>query len=369
MNLFLTGATGVIGGAVLAEFAQCDVDSDFTLLVRASGVAEARGRVLRAVAPYLGQERAREVLRRCRFVCGSLASVAELPARTVDGITHVLNLAANTSHSARAKSREVNVDQTLAMTRRLLGGRRMERFVHVSTAVTYGDRPSARLLFEDEYPSTDAIFSIAYAETKAEAERGLMALCDSRIAIAVPSIVVGHTQLGCKPSGSLYWTFRCIEALGFITWARENRIDVVPSDWVARALILLTTAETLGHRRYHVTAGRGAAVDWNGIARAYAQASGRAEESAEYEVRPVAAYCRTRNDYSSVFKGCNPRHMASVFRHYRRFAAHDLTFDNQRLLDLGMPPPPRFTEYIGLCEETSGNRGILDQMSENAVDM
>ena len=369
MNLFLTGATGVIGGAVLAEFAQCDVDSDFTLLVRASNVAEASERVLRSVEPYIGEEQARDLLRRCRFVCGSLGSAADMPARTVDGITHVLNLAANTSHSARAKSREVNVDQTLALTRRLLGGRRMERIIHVSTAVTYGDRPHANVLFEDDYPLSDAAFSIAYAETKAEAEKGLAALEDPRIAIAVPSIVVGHTQLGCGPSGSLYWTFRCIEALGFITWGRENRIDVVPSDWVARALILLTTAESLDHRRYHVTAGRGAAVNWDEIARAYALASGRVAEDAAYDVRPVAAYCRTRNDYSSVFEGCNPRHMASVFRHYRRFAAHDLTFDNQRLLDLGMPPPPRFTEYLALCEETSGNRGILDQMSENAVDM
>lgn len=369
MNLFLTGATGVIGGAVLAEFAQCDVDSDFTLLVRAASVTEASDRVLRSVEPYLGDEQARELLRRCRFVCGSLDTAADMPARTVDGITHVLNLAANTSHSARAKSREVNVDQTLAMTRRLLRGRRMERVVHVSTAVTYGDRPSAHMLFEDDYPVADATFSIAYAETKAEAERGLVALGDPRIAIAVPSVVVGHTQLGCKPSGSLYWTFRCIEALGFITWARLNRIDVVPSDWVARALILLTTADRLGHRRYHVTAGETAAVNWDEIARAYALAAGRSEEAAAYDVRPVAAYCRTRNDYASVFEGCNPRHMASVFRHYRRFAAHDLAFDNQRLLDLGMPPPPRFTEYLRLCEQTSATRGILDQMSENAVDM
>ncbi len=369
MNLFLTGATGVIGGAVLAEFAQCDIACDFTLLVRAASIAEARDRVRRSIEHYLGESETQELLRRCRFVCGDLASASEMPARVADGITHVLNLAANTSHSARIKSREVNVDATLAMARRLLRGRRMERVLHVSTAVTYGDRPPANLLFEDEYPLADATYSIAYAETKAEAERVLTGLGDDRLAIAVPSIVVGHTQLGCKPSGSLYWTFRCIEALGFVTWDRSNRIDVVPSDWAARALILLTTADELEHRRYHVTAGRDAAVDWNDIARAYARAAGRAEDAAGYEVRPVGAYCRTKNDYASMFEGCNPRHMQSVFRHYRRFAAHDLTFDNQRLIDAGMPPPPRFTEYLRLCEKTSGQRGILDQMGENAVDM
>ena len=90
MNLFLTGATGVIGGAVLAEFAQCDVDSDFILLVRASCVAEASNRVFSAIEPYVGHKQAGEILRCCRFVCGSLASAEELPARTIDGITHVL---------------------------------------------------------------------------------------------------------------------------------------------------------------------------------------------------------------------------------------------------------------------------------------
>lgn len=369
MNLFLTGATGVIGGAVLAEFSQCDIECDFTLLVRAGSTADARERIRISIEPYLGAASAADLLRRCRFVCGDLASAAEMPARVVDGITHVLNLAANTSHSARASSWAVNVDATLAMAQRLFRGKRLERLLHVSTAVTYGDVPPAKLLFEDEYPNEQARYSVVYGESKAESERVLTALGDPRLVIGVPSIVVGHTQLGCKPSGSLYWTFRCIEKLGFITWDRANRIDVVPSDWAARALILLLTAEELEHRRYHVTAGLHGAVNWDDIARAYARASGRPEESAGYDVRPVGAYCRKKNDYASLFEGCNPRHMASVFRHYRRFAAHDLTFDNQRLLDAGMPPPPRFTDYAGLCEETSVERGILDQMSENAVDM
>lgn len=74
----------------LPDSRNADVYGDFTLLVRASSVAEASNSVFSAIEPYVGDKQAGEILRRCRFVCGSLASAAELPARTIDGITHVL---------------------------------------------------------------------------------------------------------------------------------------------------------------------------------------------------------------------------------------------------------------------------------------
>ena len=75
--------------------------------------------------------------------------------------------------------------------------------------------------------------------------------------IARPSIVVGHTELGCKPSGSIFWVLRAVEALRFITWDLENRIDVVPVDWAASALRHLLFAPRLKHQRYHVSGREG----------------------------------------------------------------------------------------------------------------
>ena len=51
-------------------------------------------------------------------------------------------------------------------------------------------------------------------------------------------------------------------------------------------------------------------MNWDEIARAYA----RAEDLVGYEVKPVAAYCWTRNDYLSVFKGCNPEAYGGCFQ-------------------------------------------------------
>ena len=92
-------------------------------------------------------------------------------------------------------------------------------------------------------------------DVKAEAERLLSEqFADLPVVVARPSIVVGHTELGCKPSGSIFWVLRAVEALRFITWDLENRIDVVPVDWAADALTHLLFAPRLKHNRYHVSA-------------------------------------------------------------------------------------------------------------------
>ena len=93
------------------------------------------------------------------------------------------------------------------------------------------------MVHEDDFPSEHAAHLVAYTRSKAEAERQLAEhFADLPLVIARPSIVVGHTELGCKPSGSIFWVLRAVEAVRFITWDLENRIDVVPVDWAASAL-------------------------------------------------------------------------------------------------------------------------------------
>jgi hypothetical protein len=40
-------------------------------------------------------------------------------------------------------------------------------------------------------------------------------------------------------------------------------------------------------------------------------------------------------------------------------------FDNHRLLEEGMPVPPRFTSYLPLCAERPADRGVYQQMLDD----
>lgn len=366
VHLLLTGATGVIGAATLAEIAALFPEWRVTALVRAGDANAARARLEAAVASY----GIRHMPPTWRVLPGDLGSLASLPASTLSGVSHVLNLAANTSHSAKRRAWEINVVQTKAMMERLLQIASIARIVHVSTAVTCGDSPAARLLREGDYPRLDDRYYTAYASSKAEAEHVLGGLAPKdRLCIAVPSIVVGHTRLGCAPSGSLYWGFRAVEALGFVTWPRQNRLDVVPSDWAARALLHLLTRPTLRHQRYHVSAGATSSINWNDLARTFACIKDPAAARSRYRIASPEAYQEAVARCRAAFGQGNVRHIATVLRHYRRFAEWNVVFSNRRLLAEGVPPPPRFTDYLELCERTSSGRSIVDQMSENAVDL
>jgi hypothetical protein len=40
-------------------------------------------------------------------------------------------------------------------------------------------------------------------------------------------------------------------------------------------------------------------------------------------------------------------------------------FDNRRLLEEGVPPPPRFTEYLPACIERPACRSVYEQMQDD----
>ena len=50
-------------------------------------------------------------------------------------------------------------------------------------------------------------------------------------------------------------------------------------------------------------------------------------------------------------------------RLYGAFGTLNVRFSNDKLLSMGMPKPPRFTDYIGRCVQTTRGLSIPQQMS------
>jgi len=268
-----------------------------------------------------------------------------------------MHLAASTSFGNHPGIRRTNVDGALSVAK-AMQKRSLERYLHVGTATICGGDPPT-IVHEDDYPSDTAQHLLPYTRSKAEAERQLAErFADLPLVIARPSIVVGDTRYGCKPSGSIFWVLRTFEALRFLAWDPANRVDVVPVDWAASALNHLLLAPQLAHQRYHISAGCGSAINWNELGAEYARICGGPAQD-RYEVGDVSELTSQR-----IKKAIGPghaRHLRQALELYSRFCSLDLVFDNSRLLAAGVPPSPRFTSYMQRCVETSP-ASIYEQM-------
>ncbi len=353
-TVLLTGATGFLGGAFLADLLQSSFDGEVVCLVRADDDDTAEDRVRRS----LGRFGVSDALpANVKVLRGDILSEDWHASPHLDGVSHVLHLAASTSFGNSRAIRTTNVGGAISVAN-AMRGRKLERFIYTGTAAICGASPRP-VVHEDDYPDEHAKHLVAYTRSKAEAERVLAEqFSDLPLVIARPSIVVGHTELGCKPSGSIFWVLRAVEALRFITWNLENRIDVVPVDWAASALRHLLFAPRLKHRRYHISAGKGASVKWSELAEEYARLRGGASDD-RYEIGRMRQLTVQRV-MQATGEG-HPRHLLHALELYYRFCSLDLVFDNCRLLKEGVPAPPRFTEYMRVCEESS-SVSIYEQM-------
>ena len=354
--LFLTGATGFLGGAALFHLLDCSYDGRIVCLVRAADRKAAEDRVLRSLARFAPQPWLR-LPTNIDVLPGDLVAHDWHQAPELDGVTHVLHLAANTSFGNNRGVRKTNVEGALSVAK-AMRGRQIERYLHTGTATICGAFPP-HIVHEDNYPSDDATHLVAYTRSKAEAERLLAErFADLPIVVVRPSIVVGHTRLGCKPSGSIFWVLRAVEALRFIIWDPHNRIDVVPVDWAAAAFVHLLFAPQLKHARYHVSAGTGSAIRWTQLAAEYAHLCGGPARN-RYEVGEFEQLTPQR--LMKAIQHGHARHLLHALELYYRFCSLDLVFDNHRLLEEGVPAPPRFTDYMRVCLESS-TASIYDQM-------
>ena len=239
MSVLLTGATGFVGMEVLARL--LERGDDVVVLVRGDP-----------------EHRAQEVLRTLGVAAPLRAIAGDLsePGLSIPGdVTEIVHCAASISFSLPLdEARRINVDGTrrvLAAARRLP---HLRRLVHVSTAYVAG-RHRGRFAAHDL--DVGQSFRNGYEHTKHEAERLLAREADGLpLVVARPSIVVGESDTGWTPAFNvLYWPLRAFERglLDRVPAARDGRVDVVPVDYVADALVTLLDGDDTGS--VHLVAG------------------------------------------------------------------------------------------------------------------
>jgi nucleoside-diphosphate-sugar epimerase len=364
--ILVTGATGFLGGAAAAQLALRPEPGRVLLLVRGESRAAAEVRARQSLARFVEDARLEPAWRRYEILPGDLTDPATLADPRLDEVTHVLHLAANTSLRSVRGARHTNILGTLALAQRLRRAPRLVRFLHVGTAYICGTQPP-RLVREDDYPRPDVHHLVEYTRSKAEAELLLEQTApELPLVIARPSVVVGHTRLGCGPSASIFWYYRTVDLLRRVPAPLSSRKDIVPVDYVAEALLFLLFHSRLRYTRYHVSAGETASVSWREMARVFARHYGARPENL-YQVADFATVVRERGRLRELLgPGDEDRLLHALEPFFRLSAGGAELFDNRRLLGEGMPPPPCFTDYLSTCITLPQNRSVYEQMFADA---
>jgi len=261
--LLLTGATGFLGMELLARYLE-RTDRTVYALVRAQDDAEAQAR-LRAAAGRV-VEAPERFDHRLLAVRGDVA----LPGLGLShnrrlalagSIVEIVHAAASVSFTLPlAQAREVNVEGTrrlLELAELCIARGELRRFAYVSTAYVAG---TATGVFDEDDHDVGQDFRNSYERTKWEAER-LVRARRERLPIQVfrPSIVVGEQTTGWTAAFNvIYGPLRAYargDAVPLVPGRWSAPVDVVPVDYVADAIVALTSRREGAGRTYSLAAG------------------------------------------------------------------------------------------------------------------
>lgn len=363
-SLLLTGATGFLGGSVAAHLMADGHGEALLFLVRAETPAQGLERLRDNLRLHCVPESALGTLKENQILCGDLLDTTWMQGERARlmRVEQVINCAAVASFSKNPSIWPVNVEGTFAFARLLSQSRNLKRFLHVGTAMCCGPQRESPVRESWDFPDSDEQL-VDYTASKAEIERRMREeLPQLPLVVARPSIVVGHRELGCRASGSIFWVFRMGFALESFTCGLDEQIDVIPVDYCAEALVALALKPTLNHSLYHISAGHGSACTFGEIDRAYADARGEAPVGERYRKVSSEDLRELAGSFESRIGKANPRLVLRALRLYSGFADLNYLFDNQRLLDEGIAAPPRFTDYVDVCVQSSRDVSIPVQM-------
>ncbi|WP_039055414.1 SDR family oxidoreductase [Enterobacter sp. Bisph1] len=362
-TLLITGVTGFLGGAVLEKILNNKSPINLLLLVRAENSDAGLERVKRNMRKFNVSDEALSTLSTAQILLGDLGEPEGFTDDSrLESVTHVLNCAAVASFGNNPLVWKVNVEGTLSFARRMEKVAGLQRFLHVGTAMSCTPEPDSLVAESAEFRE-NAEHLVAYTHSKSTIEQLMRKECPQLpLAIARPSIVVGHTSHGCTPSTSIFWVFSMGLMLQKFMCSLEDRVDVIPVDYCADALLMLLESPMAQGEVVHISAGEENSVRFADIDSAMALALEKAPVGDKYAQVSYETLVKMRRELKDIFGPCNERLMLKAMRLYGAFATLNVRFSNDKLLSMGMPKPPRFTDYIARCVQTTRGLTIPQQM-------
>lgn len=350
MAIFLTGATGYIGSYVAAGLLERHSDR-LALLVRAKSPAEAEERLWKSMQLHMGFERFLELVRtRCDLYLGDLTfpglglapAARDALVRSMDSVLHV---AASLNRKSSKACFNVNLRGTLSvikLARDAQDHHGLRRFTDISTVAVCGERQDA-LVSEDDIVDWERSDYDPYARTKKFCEHMLHELLPDVPGIVLrPSIVLGDSRFPETTQFDMVRAFVMLAQLPVLPFKPDWRLDIVPADYVSKAIVHIHQQERPKYSSYNLSSGT-ASLTYRQIVEAL-EAAG---STVRHRFAPFlnGAFTRTVDAASNTPRGWGISLPASLLKVFLPYLNFNTVFDNRRVVEeLGEAPRP-FDQY------------------------
>jgi thioester reductase-like protein len=348
MAIFVTGSTGYLGSYLVAGLLRNYHDS-LNLLVRANTEQEARERLWQSLQLHFDfPEFFDHVNSRVRIFRGDLTSerfglsdadYGEL-VETTDSIIHC---AASLNRKSEKQCLNVNLRgslEVIQLARRAHDRNGLRRYSHVSTVAVAGQR-------RNEVVAEDASIDWArsdydpYARTKKFCEHMVAQLLpDVTRTIFRPAIVMGDSRRAETSQFDMVQAFDLLARLPVLPLRPRDKIDIVPADYVGKAIVTIHQKERAAHGIYHLSAGTGSQT-YKELTDSLAEAGGWRRPT--YLPSLGRPFSGTVNWLAN--RGGAVGYAASLMKVFWPYLDWNTVFDNSRVVaELG-ESPTKFSTY------------------------
>jgi len=265
MAIFLTGSTGYLGSYLAAGFFTGHSDS-LNLLVRAKSEQEACERLWQSLQLHFEFPEFRDFLAtRARVFRGDLTSErfglsADDYQQLVHSTDSLVHCAASLNRKSEKQCLNVNLRgslEVIQLARRIQDHHGLRRYSHVSTVAVAGTRQD-EVVREDEAIDWSRSDYDPYARTKKFCEHMVHQLLpDVPRTIFRPAIVLGDSRKPDTTQFDMVQAFSVLASLPVLPLRPDDRIDIIPADYVGKAIVAIHQKEKATHNTYHLSSGTG----------------------------------------------------------------------------------------------------------------
>jgi thioester reductase-like protein len=258
MNIFLTGATGFLGGELLITLSQRKEVQKIYCLVRAKSDDDANKRLKHIFDlhnDFFDTERIIPVV--ANLVDDNLVDKLN-GFKGLDETNIIVHSAANTSFSKNCEDqvKKVNInglENVLIWAKEL---KNLSTFLYIGTATICGKDNKDKVIKEEESPNPLAHHLVTYTYTKMMGEMMLNKyLPEEKILVVRPSIIMGDSKNAIPRSSVILWTLAAFNYLRLIPVNPLSKIDIIPVDYAANAITELLFVNKRSYSVYHISAG------------------------------------------------------------------------------------------------------------------
>src|SRR5438477_4331323 len=263
MAIFVTGSTGYLGSYLAAGLLTGYRDK-LNLLVRAKTEQEARERLWTSLQLHFEFSEFLEYLdTRMRIYRGDLTSewfglADDEYHALVDTTDSLIHCAASLNRKSEKQCLNVNLRGTLEviqLARRAQDRHGLRRYSHVSTVAVAGTRQD-EIVQEDSAIDWDRSDYDPYARTKKFCEHMVHQLLpDVPRTIFRPAIVLGDSRRAETTQFDMVQAFSVLAGLPVLPLRPMDRIDIVPADYVSKAIVKIHQKDSPRYPRYHLSSG------------------------------------------------------------------------------------------------------------------